>query len=179
MPGAEQGQHHLAVEEAAAVEQREDEIDVRLLEQRLVAVGEHEVEAEPLEDLARLVMVERVVAVLRMEAARPLACLAMNRIRSRSLASSGIEARFDGVFTGKAAFRTQNAGRLCFVRPARYGRPLVASSKARKDKDETRRNGARQAGASSAGRPPQLRLRVTYITAASATKSISEPISSE
>ena len=38
--GAEQGQQHLAVEEAAAIEQREDEIDVGPLEQGLVAVAE-------------------------------------------------------------------------------------------------------------------------------------------
>jgi nitrate reductase NapAB chaperone NapD len=69
--GAQQRQHHLAVEEAAAVEQRKHELDVRPVEQRLIFVREDEVQAEALQNLAYLDMVEGVIAVLRVKTALP------------------------------------------------------------------------------------------------------------
>ena len=55
-------------------EQREQEIDVRLLEQGRVIVLQHQVQPERLQHLARLDTVESVVAVLWVEAASHLAC---------------------------------------------------------------------------------------------------------
>ncbi len=75
VPGAQQGQHHLAVEEAAPVEQWKDEVGLGLLEQSLISVGQLEVEPQALQYLAHLDMVQSVVAVLRVEPALPQSML--------------------------------------------------------------------------------------------------------
>src|SRR5687768_11126096 len=75
MPGAQERQQHLAVEEAAAIEQREDEVDIGPIEQGLVAILDDEVEAKPPQRFAHLRMVDGMVAVLAMQAALPLCVL--------------------------------------------------------------------------------------------------------
>lgn len=66
---AQDRDQHLAVHEAAAIEQRKDEIDLGLAVEHVILVREHEVEPEPFERRAHFVMVDRVVAVLGMHAA--------------------------------------------------------------------------------------------------------------
>ena len=70
-PVAEQGQQHFRMEEAAAVEQREDEIGLGLVEQRRVVVGDDERQAEAFENLANLAVIKRVIAVVGVETAGP------------------------------------------------------------------------------------------------------------
>ena len=128
-PRAEQGQHHLAVEEAAAIEQREDEIHVGPLEKGLVAVLEHEVEPERLQYLARLDMVERVIAVLRMEAARPFRVLGDEHDAEPLLGFRRNQTRFDkGGHEGKMPFgRVSRRGPCSVAASADIGGAIVAS----------------------------------------------------
>lgn len=64
---AQERQQHFRIEEAAAIEQRENEIGARILEQRLIAIGEHQVEPQPFQDRTHLMMIDGMIAVLRVE----------------------------------------------------------------------------------------------------------------
>ena len=69
---AEQRDHHLAIEEPAAIEQREDEIHVRLLEQDIILVGELTRLRPSDSSVARTsMMIDGVIAVLGVHAAAP------------------------------------------------------------------------------------------------------------
>ncbi len=92
---AQDGDQHFAVHEPAAVEQREDEIDLRLFEQHLVSVGELQVEPELFERRANFVMVDRVVAVLGVHAAAPQHVLGHEQHAHAVLGFLGNPQRFD------------------------------------------------------------------------------------
>ena len=67
-PGAEQRQHHFRIEETAAIEQREDEIDaIGPGEQRVIAVGDLQPDAESFEDRAHFMVIDGMITVLRVE----------------------------------------------------------------------------------------------------------------
>src|SRR3546814_16461614 len=70
-PVAEQRQQHLRIEEAAAVEQRKDEIRIGRVEQCGIAVGDRQGDPQPLQYLPHLAVIESVIAILRVERARP------------------------------------------------------------------------------------------------------------
>ncbi|WP_420140916.1 hypothetical protein [Sphingomonas sp.] len=56
-PVAQQRQHHFGIKEAAAVQQREHEIHVGRLKQRLVAVGDRQIEPDRAQHVADFGMV--------------------------------------------------------------------------------------------------------------------------
>lgn len=70
-PRAQQGQQHFRIEEAGAVEQRKDEIDVRRVEQRIMAVGQLYTHANIAKNITYLYMIYRMVSVIRMESTCP------------------------------------------------------------------------------------------------------------
>ena len=90
-----------------------------LLEQGLVIVGEHEVEAEPLQDLARLDMVERVVAVLGVEPARPFGVLGDEHDAQPLLGFGRDGERADGLVTTRDFAFQARAARRHIVPPLR------------------------------------------------------------
>src|SRR3546814_11477984 len=60
-PVAEQRQQHLRIEEAAAVEQRKDEISIGRVEQCGIAVGDRHGDPQPLQYLPHLAVIESVI----------------------------------------------------------------------------------------------------------------------
>jgi hypothetical protein len=71
-PLAQQRQQHFRIEEAATVEQREDEVDVGRAEQRFIAVGQVQIDADLLHHRAHFAMIGRVRAVGGVEATLPM-----------------------------------------------------------------------------------------------------------
>ena len=64
-PAEQQRCHHLAILEPASIKQGDDEIHVRSFEQRFIAVGDADMEADLLHRRAHFVMIDGVVAIHR------------------------------------------------------------------------------------------------------------------
>ena len=74
-PVAEQRQQHFRIIETAAIEERKDEIRVGSRKKFGIAVGNDERHADAFEYLARLAVIDGMVAVIGMEAAGPFGML--------------------------------------------------------------------------------------------------------
>ena len=86
---------HLAVYEAAAIEQRKNEIDVRFFEEHFILVGELEIEAQIFQRRAYFVVVDCVIAVFGVHPAAEQGVLGHEQCADALLGFFGNAQRFD------------------------------------------------------------------------------------